>query len=123
MTLTEFLAARFDEDERNAREALAQWADTHFAIDPGSLVIVRFHRTHDPARVLREVEAGRAILRYLTTADGHEPRALMVAESEELLAQRGLALPAEWLLRELGAGWSDHPDYDPAWGIAGNRPG
>jgi hypothetical protein len=58
---------------------------------------------HDPARVLREVEAKRRIM----------------AECERLEQQ---SLDGAWWLDSQGAilgalasVWSDHPAYDPAW--------
>ncbi|HMH90612.1 MAG TPA: DUF6221 family protein [Streptosporangiaceae bacterium] len=66
---------------------------------------------HDPARVLREVTAGRRILELhlpdedSPDADPDEPRCQRCQES---------AWPCS-TLRALAAIWSDHPDYDPAW--------
>jgi hypothetical protein len=94
MGLTEFLAARLDDEQRNASEAFLQWPDTHFLIQPGSLVVTQFHRTHDPARVLREVEAKRKILAQQPEHD------------------RGRRND---VLRALAAVYEDHEDYDPAW--------
>jgi len=118
--LTEFLAARLDETERNAREAQAQWADTHFMIDPGSLVIVGFHRRHDPARVLREVEAGRKILADLPAyskqrRDLRDHVYLPENASYHSGHADGTDDAAYYVLRRLAAVWSDHPDYDEAW--------
>ena len=58
---------------------------------------------HDPARVLREVEAGRALIaeyrRALEKAPGNRP---LLNTLRRLISSRA-------------AVWSDHPDYDPAW--------
>jgi len=56
---------------------------------------------HDPARVLREVAAKRAILAEC------EPRPGIGIVAIELAAQR--------ILRHLAAVWNDHPDYRPEW--------
>jgi Family of unknown function (DUF6221) len=110
MDLAEFLTARLDDEERNARHAAALWADTHFTIAPGSLVITEFHRTHDPARVLREVEAKRKILTQWQKSAA-DPRDIRLINVEELKGNLSLM----WALRLLAAVYEDHPDYDPAW--------
>jgi hypothetical protein len=70
---------------------------------------------HDPARVLREVEAGRVLLKYLTDMSG-QPVMLLVGESAEAVGQGdGIVLRASWLLREFAAVYSDHPDYRQEW--------
>ena len=102
--LVTFLKARLDEDEAGARDALALWPDTHWTIDPGSLVLIHFHGRHDPARVLREVDAKRAIVREceavqkLNASTGREPSRFR-----------------DWLLRHLAAVYSGHPDYRAEW--------
>lgn len=74
---------------------------------------------HDPARVLTEVAAKRAILDhalvYEAKIDGewaccHEP--------DEIAAGLCPATPpgAIRLLRLLAAPYASHPDYDPVWG-------
>jgi len=122
MTLAEFVTARLDEDERNARQALAQWPDAHFTIDPGSLVIVGFHRRHDPARVLREVAAGRKILAQwrdlYPVADSlmqEQQHGVYAGDGEHTLGAYAALSEA---VRALAAINSDHPDYDPAWAPA-----
>jgi hypothetical protein len=102
--LTAFLRARYDEAERNAREALALWDSTHFTIDPGSLIIVRFHREHGPAAALADLAAKRAILdewqavRKLTQLTSGEPGRYR-----------------DWVLRQHATVYSDHPDYRQEW--------
>jgi len=145
MTLSEFLAARLDEDEATAKHATpGPWAweatgekDNSWAvglvqdedentlsgqIDAGDGIIIDgvcegidgnladadHVARHDPARVLREVEAGRAIV--------HRCTALMNEPDEY---PNGLVSPravlARQVLMSLAAVWSDHPDYDEAW--------
>jgi hypothetical protein len=96
--LIAFIKARLDEDEANGRHALALWPSTHFTIDPGSLVIVEFHRRHDPDRDLREIAAKRAILAMDDDSEGY---AYSVAVSRAIV--------------HLAAAWSDHPDYRAEW--------
>jgi Family of unknown function (DUF6221) len=57
---------------------------------------------HDPARVLREVEAKRKIL------------AEYVAYTESYVTQ---ARQLEFSIACLAAVYSDHPDYDPEWAV------
>jgi hypothetical protein len=62
---------------------------------------------HDPARVLREVEAKRAIVkRYEQAISGDLPE--WKAGRELIEAAAAILLGA---IRDLGAVWSDHPDY------------
>ena len=120
--LTAFLAARLDEDEAaahavedNSEPRPGQWeADGNDALrthngwvlatagTPGGEfrpgVLAHLAR-HDPARVLREVQAGRAIMRYYGTPLGFP-------------GEKGVPGPA---MRALAAVYSDHPDYRPEW--------
>jgi hypothetical protein len=95
-----FLRARLDEDERLATLARPEFFTPEclavFASAGDAAHVIR----HDPARVLREVAAKRAIL--------------------ELHAQGtdwdGEPWPCS-TIRALIAIWRDHPDFDPAWAI------
>jgi len=74
----------------------------------GDSRLTRFIAEHDPARVLREVEAKRATVRRCA------------ARMNELDVHRnGLVSPRALLARQvlmnLAAVWSDHPDYDEEW--------
>jgi hypothetical protein len=61
---------------------------------------------HDPARVLREVAAKRAILaRY-------EERPANLGDS---LQQGQECMGLLYAMEALAAVYSDHPDYDPEW--------
>jgi hypothetical protein len=72
MDLVEFLKARLDEDEAAARKAAAfkydrptdaPWERARLAVEQGTALSSDEHiARHDPARVLREVEAKRTIL-------------------------------------------------------------
>lgn len=111
MTITEFLTARIDEDEADARKATpGHWklwamqvladtggnneyseatpvADTHSVDQPG---LRTFNANHiarwDPVRVLAECEAKRTII-YLQVP----------------------------VLQYLALAYADHPDYDESW--------
>lgn len=123
MTITEFLLARLAEDEAAAREVqAAAWevngdglvvvAGSSDQVCPGGGInydeppepsdaahIAR----HDPARVLREVEAKRAIVEVLGDCD------------DGLIWDAHLANRAEDALRHLASVYSDHEDYRAEW--------
>lgn len=140
MTLTGFLAARLDEDEATARHsgpALVAWLTLHDSSgqmgyttvassdeygpwvadgrdlpEPASARIV-----YDPARVLREVEAKRAIIRDAESLlDPPLALAPFLSAADPLYGD-----VLNGILRHLAAAWSDHPDYDPAWTPAKER--
>ena len=117
MDITEFVKARLDEDEAAAKAALeSEWfahvtefaSANHYdtfgdlAVEywqwfPGEADGVHVAH-HDPARVLREVAAKRAIL---ALADAGEGYAYSVA--------------MERVVVQLAAVYSDHPDYRAEW--------
>lgn len=84
--LTEFLKARLDEDEHIAR--------------------------HDPVRILREVEAKRAVINMVP---------LSQEEAEERFAGffveegAGWEKAQEYVLKHLATIYADHPDYQQEW--------
>ena len=128
--LVAFLSARLDEDEAAANAAASVagpgWKyETYWPEDEGTTrTCVRSETDafladlydapdypdlaahiarHDPARVLREVEAGRKIL----------------AMYRDAVAEAG-SVTVEWLLAVVetkAAVYREHPDYDPAWAI------
>jgi Family of unknown function (DUF6221) len=117
-TLVAFLRARLDEDEAAARAAVhfdygvKNWADDG---DPVDVHIAR----HDPARVLREVMAARAIL------DLHSPSYPVTYPEPSGQPTCGVCHAGGWdwepekwpcpTVRALVAVYSDHPDYDQGW--------
>ena len=133
MTLTEFLTARLDEDEAEALyvtgdyahhatewkcwstgvlDTGAPWPDGSHALGDGPLVyhIIRW----DPARVLAEVAAKRAILERVDDqeqplSDGHWES---TGYDEYWVADR-----EPELLRLLAQPYASHPDFDPAWKV------
>lgn len=70
---------------------------------------------HDPARVLREVTAKRAIVEQhtpdLILHSSETPQFCPVCFYSDANVERH-PCPT---LRHLAAVWSDHPDFDPAW--------
>jgi Family of unknown function (DUF6221) len=120
--LVAFLRARLDEDEAAARPLIGM---------PGALTafgaVAEFIARTEPARVLREVEAKRAILGYHRRTEWaihgnifacHQCRA--TAADEDVPRFTDFA-GYDWLiwpcptLRHLAAVYQDHPDFDPAW--------
>jgi hypothetical protein len=128
-TLAGFLVARLDEDEAAATEAGADewnceravWMVTDskgeaVAYDEGKPTedqaahIAR----HDPARVLREVAAKRAILELANEVSGLD----MSVDLERRVGQRDQAdepYVGDLILRQLAAAYSNHKDFRPEW--------
>jgi Family of unknown function (DUF6221) len=103
--LVAFWRARLDEDEAEARETADADAEFWSDVKGDGTYFDRF----GPARVLREVEAHRAILAAAVAADGYAHR--MAGDSV------GVGAAAAWdqVIRHLVAVYRDHPDYDGAW--------
>lgn len=127
--LVAFLIARLDEDERIALDAgeddtARSWTgrsngyeDSGHVFDghgttvvydegrPNTAEAVHIGR-HDPARVLRGVEAKRAIVASLA-------KDLRLGARTDLTQGGQIAL---WVTcKRLASVYRDHPDYDPAW--------
>jgi hypothetical protein len=115
--LVAFLTARLDEDERVARAVpIEEWGShdgcrVHPAQEQdGFLAIGRIEAQfeeeaehiarHDPARVLREVDAKRTCIAFLGHPDAPPGEGRYVAER------------VLWLL---ALAYSDHPDYREEW--------
>lgn len=158
--LIAFLTARLDEDEETARAtsrpAWRNWyaepwydaefledgrtvrADLHGAMGAGGFTsrgalptVMADHITrHDPARVLREVEAKRVILAahkpYVSSPDPEDPEddaGLLVYDLCAVCVTDKDGYAENWPmdpwpclpLRAIAAVWSDHPDYRPEW--------
>jgi hypothetical protein len=107
-TLATFLLARLDEDERIAADAaeLFDGAQLQVADDVGAHIV-----RHDPARVLRDVAATRAVVQiWLDGIAG------------QLSQNRGEGLDlVDAAMSRLAAVYSDHPDYRPAWSATQDR--
>jgi hypothetical protein len=126
-----FVAARLDEREAAAKAALpGPWmAREHeirsWASNPSKVAASYTFEAegahialHDPARVLREVAAWRAILAEYAAALAAQNRMLASPAGDQSVTYewengRGCALLNA--VRGVAAAWSDHPDYDPAW--------
>ncbi len=114
--LVQFLRARLDEDEQVARQATGGWwnaivgetADRVVPADAqtmgeGAAGKQRFAAAfdaehiarHDPVRVLREIEAWRAVLDFIETPEG--------------------SYYLSSLINPLARVWEDHEDFNPVW--------
>jgi hypothetical protein len=119
MTLTEFLEARLAEDELIAETAIdgdAEWYALYAYRDvkdgDGQYVVLGDSRyptveqashiaRHNPAHVLRQCEAVRALIAQLLRLDA--------------LGDLAGTSAIEDALRQLACVHSSHPDFDPAW--------
>lgn len=113
-----FAEARLDEDEAAAKDAEPFYAGrdlTAELVEEGFDPEVGQHaERHDPARALREVEAGRRIL--ARHGGNHwcpdpQDRDWTVYEAGERVT---LTYPCGDL-RDLLCRWADHPEYEESW--------
>ena len=129
MTLTEFLNARFDEDEAVALDAMGgPWevrgrsvyqADGAPSLNPVAADAWDYAphiARHSPARVLREVEAKRKILDMASEASGLDQQVDMEfrAGPRDMDAEPFLG---DLLRRALALPYRDQPDYQQEWGV------
>lgn len=112
MTLTEFLLARFAEDEANANEAEAS-GDRPWRASPYTPTMVFLGR-HDPARVVAECESKRRIVKLADEADFLDGT---VWSDRGVSTDPGYGDPycGERILRALALPYADHPDYRDEW--------
>ena len=124
MTVTEFILARIADDEATARAASpGPWhADSEevLAVDgitvcdafalsgPQTRATAAHIATQDPARVLAQCAAVRAIVSLCAPTLAEEMRS-DIGEWDEV-RWRG-----DEILCRLAAPYFDHPDFDPAW--------
>lgn len=126
--LVEFVEARLDEDERIAREVeqrgpwrvagsgyLFEENYGAFALDPHGLSVNGGEHVvrHDPARVLRDVEANRKVIELYEYAE-----AAWFADRDKPsppTVHLGGWTIAKAALMALAGSWSDHPDYRSEW--------
>ena len=115
--LISFLNARLDEDEAIAQSAAKRMGSPDWrqaATDDGRDTVVMGEREvglhsllgthiarHDPARILREIEADRSLLAKLRQVEEFGER--LRIDTEILILRQVIAIRA--------AIWSDHPDY------------
>ncbi|MFF3455701.1 DUF6221 family protein [Streptomyces sp. NPDC002730] len=116
-----FIRARLDEDMNLALDCIVKdgrWRaegtslvlDTAAEIERVYLAIADHMARHDPARVIRRVEAHRAIVDAYTDATdlGTDARGAFVSDRATGL---GIAV------KKMAAEHSDHPDYEAEWSV------
>lgn len=122
--IVDFLTARIDEDEASARWAFgdhndntANWSEpTSGVVDlggpgmdgllpTGDQAVSRFIAEFDPARVLAECAAKRAII----ATRRHNPKNYIDPTYATIFENR------DELLHTLATVYADHPDYDQRW--------
>ena len=119
MTIVEFLEARLAEDEMTANAAIEDAADWHVLYSyrdikdgDGHYVVLADSNyptvgqaahiaRHDPARVLRQCEAARAVIAEFLRLDA--------------LGDLPGRSATENSLKQLASVHRDHPDFDPTW--------
>lgn len=140
MTIVEFLRARLDEDEAAARRVHQPYRlyacndgcieepirndelfgehQGEYEQEDGEDALPNHHNSwaliYDPARVLREVEAKRAMV-GLHDQGGERWEGFPRADKQVpycLHDQQAAPCP---MIRLLAQPFADHPDYDPAW--------
>lgn len=138
--IAEFLTARLDEDESTARAAIPGpwvatenratplvaadlWGWTASEADYGEPItddVPRDTAVHiarwDPARVLAEIVAKRAIVEdYQIVLANNAIEKANDGDEVQIAARDLIAKSLLMVLRRLVTVWSAHPDYDPAW--------
>jgi len=132
VNIVEFITARLDEDEALARRPPPNWrqigktgvivaSDGTSAEECGACYwdgVAEHIVHHDPARVLAEVKAKRAIVQ------AHQKFGLEAALVEHkgydalnYHRNQAMAHALNVVLRYLALPYADHPDYDPAWRV------
>jgi hypothetical protein len=104
--IIEFIRARIDEDEETALDAGSDhweldspYVGAHGNLSPRRLGALRHMARHDPARVLREIEAKR----------------LRVSAIERWLVDDPDDPPTLWLAAVEAQPFSDHPEWRQEW--------
>jgi uncharacterized protein DUF6221 len=120
MEFLRFLKARLDEDDERAQRAAELWNDEDWRPEWEDLPdeVFAHARNHDPARVLREVEAKRRIIEL--HPHGYWPRRKgkphlyceTCDEEDGVIGGDGLFCPT---LRFLALPYADHPAYRAEW--------
>jgi hypothetical protein len=100
--IASFLQARLADEQRLAEEATGRVEIRYLLGGRDSPAIARmlFHRHFNPARVLAEVAAKRAIVEF--------------CRDDPPFIEGGYVYTGR-VLELLAAPYADHPEYDPAW--------
>jgi hypothetical protein len=113
--LIEFLRARLDEDELNARQSQALWRDTHFTVAPGSLVIMDYLRRRHPSTVLADIDAKRRILDEYQGLRAAASNYAKIGDEDMAFVGRHMYAGVLGALKCLALPYADHPDYRDEW--------
>lgn len=127
-TLAEFVKARLDEDEAAAREShyegqrwiteeegVYRWPDDELVHLADRKADARHIARHDPARVLREVEAKRAILGAYQAAVARQVAAAEGRADEEPEWHVARRAALHFACSAIAAIYSDHAGYRLTW--------
>lgn len=109
--LVTFLHARLDDDEQTARGALERWPGSEIGqlgIPAAATHIAR----HDPARVIRDIDAKRQILRHITPELDAGSGGVDSDEFGDELAHWTRLLT---IARLFAQAYADHPNYQEDW--------
>jgi hypothetical protein len=110
MNITEFLEARIAEDESRANA----WQSR---LDDLTIPAYMIGGTINPARLLAECAAKRAIIRSYQSCREVDVNTNIVTEFGVKLTASGMATGLEIALKSLAAVYADHPDYQPEWAV------
>lgn len=133
VTITEFLSARIDEDEKAVAGFPGKsWAYVYGSVEddhlspngfPGTVIDVGYEGCYqdgalqhvarwDPTRVLAECAAKRAIVEGMLQIE-RDPKALLL----EPLVSWQYKHTLEWFIRPFAAVYASHPDYRQEWAL------
>lgn len=110
MTITEFLLARISEDEAAAKNAKPEdwWWDGAYVNMDDPFAAFPVH--NNPARVLAECAAKRAIIERAVAAESYR-----TCDNLEDAMNDGEVFALDHVRRALAAVYKDHPDYEQEW--------
>lgn len=109
--LVTFLRARLDEDEQVARGALERWPSSQI-VQVGTPEAAAHIARHDPARVLRDTDAKRQIVRHITPELDAGSGGVDSEDFGDELAHWTRLLT---IARLFAQAYADHPDYREDW--------
>ena len=110
--LAEFILARLDEDEAAARSLAMATRFVEGCPDfygRGGPAAEVYWERFPPDRVLRDAEATRKVLAAFTNAQGQ------ILDGTMIHLGGGYTMRGGWVVRQLAAVYSDHPDYRAEW--------
>lgn len=112
--IAEFISARLDEDRAAATEAASRPGGPAWDDGTRLTAVARHINRHDPARVLREIEAKRAIVGAHRDGVAEMGRQQAGINGTVDPGIRGGVTALLFALHEIATAWSDHRDYAEA---------